>query len=198
MSIYKSLDTYLEIELCKGWKYRIKKLNLGESLEFLIIWNVYLATREGLDDIIALVAFDDNKLGFLTKEEKKTIGESAREFNYDANKKTEKKTEKKTDKKDKNETWLQSLFAYFGREFGYTKKDVLSLYPDEIPLIIAENKKLKDAENMNMIVIFHKPELEIDRLKAKELISEMFNPEPLDQEKIDAIKASQRGDHGGK
>jgi hypothetical protein len=161
MSIYDSLPSYREIKISTG-TVRVRKLALGELLEFeghVRAAGVYRIAGNDQLELECLTAACEAVCGTHgngADEDVRKIVEEAKDFNRavprgssatlgdrDATKLLEQS------KSDPDGDWLQKLLALLMRELGYSKRDVLELYPAEIPVILAENRKLKRLDEIN-------------------------------------------------
>jgi hypothetical protein len=163
MSIYDSLPEYRDIKISFGRTVRIKKLNLGESLEWGEYYRYYkfletiqntpvkgvlqigntaseqtrlLREMAGISIMLDDRKADRSRMLFLTKRDLTAIMEQSQ----DMNRSRLKVGESSSGSASRNDGWLDDLLALFGAH-GMEKKEVLSLYPDEILARIRAYKK---------------------------------------------------------
>ena len=161
---------YIKVSLGSAKKIRlglfrsciIKKLNLGEMLEFCIYLNAYRLSNsiKVLNKLLEISLL--NEMLFLSiKEKKKILGEIIA-FNA-LNKKQRKRQSKKSEDED-NGKWLYSLFVFFAKNFGFDKDRVLSLYPDEIKHWIEAFDKSRAADLNYLCGVIHYPKTALEKI----------------------------------
>jgi hypothetical protein len=173
------MDIYKEIALENGKTARIKKLTLGELLDFDVlsgylkiletakkplvnvlyrIGDTLAERRKTLIHISELVVWNLKTLE-ITEADYETIYAAADEMNRRQTKEDNETPEKKYD-----EDWLQNLYALFA-EHGYKKSDVLAMYPGEIQTMIRSFSRRDLIQMADMAAVQHSPQTIIDRLE---------------------------------
>lgn len=185
MQEIKSIEIYREIKV--GFfkrKVRIKKLTIKQNIEFVMLYNIFLMkqSKPVIDDLVKLLTGRIPIL--LSKSAKKHIITEGRGFNSQKNK------SKKSDERN-NENWLQGLIAYFGREFGWNKHNVLNLYPDEVDIIIAQNESFKANDLLLQTGVYHTPSNILKYIENMQK-GNMQIVEKLDRASVDGLKKQLR------
>ncbi len=192
MDIFSSLEVYKEIRIGFGRKVKLRRFSLREVIEFEAQVKS-IGIRKGARGhksipklLIELAVY--RRPFFLSFRDKLNILKEAHNFNFF----------KRGDKKSREPSdplWLQGVIAYFGREFGWSKRETLSLYPQELEAIISKNESFKTNDRITDACIRHSPSKAIEHL----LVSQEGNNTDisLDREKLDTLKNMQR-QNGGK
>lgn len=155
--IYKSLDTYKDLKL--GWNrsVRVHRLRLGAYIEYIVLRRVYRAADmvNAFDKMIEIMAeiievTNTQGKGAIRRKDYAAVLDAIDKING-----LDKKGQGDKDHDpDRVESWLDDTIAFFGVLCGWTKRDVLDLFPDEIsPLVegvVRHRKKLSylDADNI--------------------------------------------------
>lgn len=178
MKEFVSLGLYREIAFGKR-VVRIKKLNIRELIEISVLINVFNLSGAGWQAIAEIAI-----TGKVRRRERTEVVRQIIDFN--------KGDGKNTGKAD--DSWLQQAVVYFGREFGWTKDDVLNLYPEEVGLLIEENRKLKENEEdyqlIRLIGAYHTPDRMLKSMQKKET---GLPDAKMDKDAIERLKNNQKG-----
>lgn len=181
MGIFASMDIYFEIKIGFGKTVRVRKLPLGERMEFIIAYDSYKVNpRPGVErELIARTAVNPPRL-MNGKDRKKIIAAAIRLNSTGST---------RENGEGSAPSWLQHVLAYFGREFGYNKEDTMRLYPEEIELMIAENEKLKRADLTLLAGMVHIPRKTLQTLDNADRAR---TDAGLDRRAVENLKKTQR------
>lgn len=150
IGIYKSIELWKEIEVKKRFfgkaRIRVKKLNIGESLNYLVNSRAY-RLKHDRSAIQEIFSYSITTKGI-------TIYECDYGRVLDA---IEEITFEKSDEKQKyNDKWLTNLISFFGYFCGWSKEDVFKMYMCEVPEIIEQiidtNNSLLDTQRYNSFI----------------------------------------------
>lgn len=183
---YKSFARYKVITI--GDKtFKIKRLTIGETIEFQAAYNYWLVYGKGVDDLVRLSGISES----VSDEEAAAIVTAEKDycFNTPNEKKDNVIIRKKKDKSD----WLISMIARFAYFFGWTRDEVLALYFDEANALLEEINEIHMANILEAVNVNNPTKAFLDGLKRANRKSEMsIEQSESDRDKIEAIKAAQR------
>ncbi|NPV00690.1 MAG: hypothetical protein HPY53_04835 [Brevinematales bacterium] len=181
MGIFASMEIYIEIKAGWGGKVRVRKLPLGERMEFIVAYDSYVVnpSPHAEYELAARVAVNPPVL--LSGKDRRKIISAALRLNSRGN--------AGGNGGNPGEACLQHVLAYFGREFGYSKDDTMRLYPEEIELMIAENEKMKRADLTLLAGMVHIPR---KTLQTLENADRARTDAGLDRRAVDTLKKTQR------
>lgn len=181
MSWNQSLERYDEIVLRKGKSAAIRKLNLGETLEFIARYNHFIGLQPGRERRRALKELSSfcllKKPFILTERDRLKIVYAAKNY-------ASLPALRRNGRSKHRENWLQRLLAYFASNFGYSKEQTLGLYPEEVPPLIEEREKLRLSERIVFAGLVHSPAETLKSLSPEE-------DAVLDRRKFDDLKRFQ-------
>lgn len=163
-----SFPSYIIININRR-KYTLQKMSLQETIEFSIVYDSYVSLKTFYVFRTAqklLNWFERRRLKKVLNEKekelmtrlkidkynKKDIGYIFREVvnnlnkNKEEIKETTKNKEKTNSKEETDAYFIQTIIAYFGLHFGWSKKETLSLYLDEINILMQKNEINLDIE----------------------------------------------------
>jgi hypothetical protein len=175
------MDIFFEIKIGFGRTVRVRKLPLGERMEFIIAYDSYTVNpRPGAEqELIARAAVNPPRM--MNGRERKKVIAAAVSLNSTGS------THRESDGSAAG--WLQHVLAYFGREFGYNKEDTMGLYPEEIDLMIMENEKLKRADLTLLAGMVHIPRKTLQTLDNADRAR---TDAGLDRRAVENLKKTQR------
>ena len=181
MGIFASMEIYFEIKAGWGRKVRVRKLPLGERMEFIIAYDSYIVNPRPAVEYELIARVVGNPQYLLNGTDRRKIISAALRLNSHG--KTGGTGE------SAGAAWLQHVLAYFGREFGYSKDDTMRLYPEEIELMIAENEKMKRADLTLLAGMVHIPRKTLQTLDNADRTRMDAG---LDRRAVDTLKKTQR------
>lgn len=164
-----SLAVYLPFE--RGFKdqkvsLKIHKLTLGETLEYMTVKSCrVLQGKLGLPvlelkrqsaSLFCRKVLENIPEGWI--EEIIELGEN---LNFPPTEEG-----KKTKKNLKNPAWVQELIARLGRGCGFTKEQVLDLYPAEIPALLKGIRRMEIESSVQTALAVNSPKTVSEQLKA--------------------------------
>lgn len=188
MNPYIHLPTYFEIPIGKK-TIRFKRLNLMDTLAFIIFYNQYLLSKNiGHDNksirlkILKLLKIRRIRFTFNSRNSDEFI-QKAKDLIISEKKKANGQTYR---------DWVTRLIGFFGLKCGWTKDEVLSLYPDEIGFILEAINSVESEYLLNLLGLIHNPKKYLEIVnQRKTSLTESHNGS-LDRIQIDRLKRMQR------
>lgn len=183
MGIFDGMELTIETGISLGRKALVRKLPLGERIEFMIAYDSWLLTggRKAESELVGRVLAKPKRA--LTGGDRQKILKTAIALNSDG--------DRKPDGKPADPDRLAKLTAYFGREFGFSKRETMGLFPEEIDALVRENERLKIKEWTLLAGIIHLPADTVRMIGRGDLENTDL---PLDRNAVDNLKKAQRRD----
>lgn len=183
---YKSFARYKVISVGDK-EFKIKRLTIGETIEFQAAYNYWLIYKTGIDDLVKLSGITES----VSDDEAVAIVTAEKDYCFKA-KEVKKDSVIIRRAKDKSD-WLISMIARFAYYFGWTRDDVLALYFDEANALLEEINEMRVANVIEAVNVNNPTKAFLDGLKrAGRQTEKSAEQSESDRDKIEAIKAAQR------